>query len=454
LLIDYIKRGLSMQTVDTKKKGTAATKSAISKPVMAWIVCLCSSLYFFYEFIQLNIFNSLDVYLMNEFHINAVETGHLSSLYFYANLIFLFPAGLLLDRFSTRKLIIMAMIIGSTSTLFFSMSHSLFITAICRFLTGVGAAFCFLSCIRIASRWFPPQKLALATGVIVTMAMLGGAVAQTPFAMLINHVGWRDAMMLNGLLGYGITVLIWFTVKDYPPGESALREAEPKAEKLGIIKSLLFVIKNFQNWVCGLFTALLNLPIFILGAIWGIMYLNQVHHFSTTQASYATAMLFFGTIIGSPLFGFVSDRLLKRKLPMIVGGVASLAVVLSLMYVPDLSLNTVVVLFFMLGFFTSAQILSYPLIAEHNPINMTSTAISIASSCIMISGIIAQPLFGWFMQRNWDQTFVNGHPSYSIQDINNGMLIMPLMFIVSLLLTFFIKESKYSVNEKKELVRD
>ncbi len=405
----------------------------------AWTVCFCASLYFFYAFIQLNIFNSLDVYLMQEFNIDAVQTGNLSSLYFYANLIFLFPAGLLLDRLSVRRVIIFAMLLMATSTLGFAWSSSLIVTSFCRFFVGVAAAFCFLSCIRLASRWFIPEKLAFVTGVMVTMAMLGGAVAQTPLAVMIAHIGWREAMVVNAMLGYFITGIIFFTVKDYPKKRDYLSHV---ASSIGMMKSLWFVMKNIQNWLCGLVTSLLNLPIFILGAMWGFMYLNQVHHLSDTEASYATSMLFLGTILGSPAFGYMSDRLLTRKIPMIAGSIASLITVLMLMYIPGLGLYSIIALFFLLGFFTSAQILSYPLIAAHNPKNMTSSAISIASSCIMISGIIAQPLFGWFMQRHWDYTMMGGHPSYSAQDINNGMLMMPLMFIVGLVLTYWIKESK------------
>ena len=74
----------------------------------AWLVILSASLYFFYEFIQLNLFNAIDVPLMRDFHLGAAGLGQLASLYFYANATFLFPAGIMLDRFSTRRLLLVA----------------------------------------------------------------------------------------------------------------------------------------------------------------------------------------------------------------------------------------------------------------------------------------------------------------------------------------------------------
>ena len=75
---------------------------------LAWIVTLTASLFFFYEFIQLNLFNAIAVDLMQDFHLDAAQLGNLSSMYFYANALFLFPAGMMLDRFSAKKLLLFA----------------------------------------------------------------------------------------------------------------------------------------------------------------------------------------------------------------------------------------------------------------------------------------------------------------------------------------------------------
>src|SRR4051812_33404525 len=74
-----------------------------------WIVCLSAGLFFFYEFIQMNMLNSLGSYLVNEYAITATQLGDLSAWYFYSTVLFLFTAGSLLDRFSTRKIILVGM---------------------------------------------------------------------------------------------------------------------------------------------------------------------------------------------------------------------------------------------------------------------------------------------------------------------------------------------------------
>lgn len=410
---------------------------------LAWVVTLTAALFFFYEFIQMNFFNSIDIALMRDFGIDAVQLGQLASMYFYANALFLFPAGNLLDRYSTKKLLLVAVALCTIGTFIFGMATVYSVAAFGRFLVGMGASFCFLSCIRIASRWFPPHKMATVTGMVVVMAMLGGLVAQTPFALLTEYVnGWRQAIFIDGLLGIVIFVAIALIVQDRPP-DALLEEKTDQhhLRSLGLWRCIKLAALNPQNWLGGIYTSLMNLPVFLLGALWGIHYLVEVHHVNPVEASYATTLFFVGVIFGSPVFGWLSDKIGRRVWPMMIGAILSLGVMFILMYVPNLSLGTIILLFFLIGFVTSSQVLSYPTIAELNPIYLTSTAVSIDSICIMASGFIFQPFFGWLMEQSGNHNVVNGVTIYTAQDFNHAMLIMPVAFVIGLIVTFFIRET-------------
>lgn len=420
----------------------AAACSKADQATMGWVVVLTASLFFFYEFIQLNLFNAIDVQLMQAFHLNAPQLGQLSSMYFYANALFLFPAGVLLDRYSTKLLLLIAVTLCTIGTYAFGMAETYIVAAAGRALVGWGASFCFLSCIRLASRWFPPSKMAFVTGIVVTMAMLGGLVAQTPFEILSNHIGWRHAVMVDASIGIFVAIAIFFLVQDRPPNSQEVVHADrAQLKTLGFWRSVSMVLSNKNNWFGGLYTSLMNLPVFLLGALFGIHYLVEVHHISEVEASYATTLFFVGVIFGSPSFGWLSDRIGRRVLPMIIGAVVSLAVILVLMFVPDLSLSKLIFLFFLIGFVTSSQVLSYPAIAELNPITLTSTAVSVASVSIMVSGAIVQPLFGWLMEMHWDHSVVNGVPMYNAHDFLNAMMIMPIAFIIGLVIAWLMKET-------------
>lgn len=428
---------ISMQTMQsTRIQEQANTK-------LAWVVVVTSALFFFYEFIQMNLFNGINVQLREAYQLNAEQLGQLFSMYFYANALVLFPVGNLIDRYSTKKLLMLAITVCTIGTFLFAIASTYWMAAAGRFMVGMGAAFCFLSCIRIASRWFPPRRMAFVIGVVVTMAMLGGLVAQTPFTLLVDYLGdWRQALYVDVALGVVIFFAVMFLVQDRPPGAHAEAKTDrAMLKQLGLLRCIKMAALNPQNWFCGLYTALINLPVFILGGLWGIRYLIDVHHLSSTQASIATTLFFVGVILGSLVYGYISDHIERRVMPMIVGAVISIAMMLVLMYVPDLSLGALIGLFFLIGFVTSSQILTYPTIAELNPIYLTSTATSIDSVCIMVSGFVFPPFFGWLMEQRGGHDMVNGIAVYTAQDFNQAMLVFPVTMIVALVISFLIRET-------------
>jgi len=405
----------------------------------AWLVVVSAACFFFYEFMILNMFNAINEPLMQEFQISATTLGWLSSFYSLANLLFLFPAGMILDRMSTRRLILLAMGASVLSTFVFASAPTILVASLCRFAMGIGGAFCLLSAVRLASRWFPAKRMALAVGIIITIGFIGGSVAQNPMTVLTDHIGWRNALMVTGGLGALMWLLVLAFVKDFPPGYDAAQEKHANISELGLGYTIRLAIKNATNWLGGLYTSLLNLPIFLLG-MYGTIYLEQVHHLTRAQASSVTMMLFIGTLVGSPTIGWLSDRMGRRRFPMLFFGVLSLIVMLLLMWIPHWSMAGLLMLFFGLGYFTSAQIITYPLVSESNPHQITGSAMGLASTLIM-AGLYSQPFFGWLLELHWDKTMVAGARIYSVSNFNLALSIMPIAFVFGLIAAVFIKET-------------
>lgn len=408
-----------------------------------WVILVAASLMFFYTFIQMNMLNPIGSIVMQSFSISAAQLGSLSAMYFYGNFLLIFPAGLILDRVSPRKILFFSLLVASISMFTFAYSTNLYMAGLSRFVQGLCGSFAFLGAIRVVSRWFSPAKLALASGCVVTLAMLGGVVAQTPIAALSESIGWRHTLMLFGILGLALTLVEFFVVRDYPANYHLTKDAGAKdISSLGFWRSIRMVVGNRYNWFGGLYTTLMNLPIFLLGALWGTMYLTQVHNLTTLQSTDVVAELFFGTLIGAPLVGWISDKLKRRVLPMVVGAILSLIIVFVIIYAPNLSLTMLTLLFFALGLITSTQVVSYPTIAELNSPLVTGSALSIISILLMISGFIAQPFFGWMLDFHWDHLVVHNLAIYSLLDFREAMWIIPIGFIASFFIAFLIKETR------------
>ena len=213
----------------------------------AWTVCLIAALFFFFIFIQTTAFNAINQYFRSDFGITATQVSIISACYFIGIVIFLFPAGMLLDRFSVKKIIVLSMLISTVATLVFSLTTSLLVAALCRIAIGAVGAFAFLGCVKMASRWFHPNRLELAHVVMVTMSMIVGMVSQTPLTIMSSTFGWRHSMLIIGILGIGITLLILFFVHDYPADhEQVISQQKQQLKAMGFWQSLAKVIQNPQ----------------------------------------------------------------------------------------------------------------------------------------------------------------------------------------------------------------
>src|SRR5205085_1549552 len=116
----------------------------IKSSLVPWMVCFAATLFFFYEFIQGNMFASIVAHIMQDYQIQAGKMAWLSSSYYLSNVLFLFVAGMMLDRFSIKNILLIAMFLCVVSTFLLAYSHSFYIALFCRFIIGIGSAFCFL----------------------------------------------------------------------------------------------------------------------------------------------------------------------------------------------------------------------------------------------------------------------------------------------------------------------
>jgi len=386
-------------------------------------------------------FNAIGHDLMRDFHIGTAGLGVLSSVYFWGNLIFLFPAGLLLDRFSSKKLLIIMMIIVIVSTAVFAYTYSIVTVSWCFFITGIAGSFGLIAPLRLVTRWFPSNKLALPSGLIVTVGFFGAMVSQYPLTILVSKVGWRNAMIWNAGLGIIILILFVLVIRDFP--QELTKEASD--EYGSSIRSLLYSLKeavlNRQNWLFGIYACLLNLPIFIFGMVFGASYMVQVQHISSSHAAFAMTVMFLGAMLGSPIIGGISDRLKRRKLPMLAAGIISLLLLILPIYLFSMNYVEIYVLFFAIGFFTSAQVIAYPVIAESNKEKNIGIGFSMVSTLIMFGGAILVPIFGWLLNLHWGGEMLHSTPWHSLPEYQFALWLLPIVALIGIVAVILGKET-------------
>ena len=410
---------------------------------VAWGVTLVAALFFFYEFIQMNMFNSLANSFEQTFHLSAFQLALVACFYFLSDTILLYPAGALSDYFSSKKLLILGMVMCILGTFLITLATNAWFLVVARFLAGTASAFCLLSILRLAAQWFPAVKMGQVTGVVVTLGMLGGAVSQTPLVYLIDAFGWRNALHIVAGIGLLILVVIVFVVRDAPIQKcfALLQPAQINTVPMGFWPGLKRILGNVYNWLAGLYIATMNLPIMLLAGLFGTQTMQQTAGLTQSQGATVSMMIFVGTIVGSTLFGFMTDMMKSRRAPMLIAAWLSLITFVVIMYVPHLSYLEELVLFFVLGLLTAAQIIGYAVARECNPESLVGSALGFVSVLIMALPTVLQPLMGWLLNVEWAGKMVQGIKWYPLIAYHHALMIILIGFVVSIACVWWLPET-------------
>lgn len=407
--------------------------------ILPVFVYIFAALFLFYE-MALQVSPSVMTHdLMRDFSINASGLGVMAAFYFYSYTIMQIPAGLMYDHLGPRYLITGAVCVCVIGAFFFGMTQTLALASLGRFLMGVGSAFAFIGVLVVAARFFKPKRFAFLVGVAQLLAALGAMGGEIPLAASVNDFGWRDTMNFLAFVGIGLAICCAFIIRNRPP-----KHKHPPAVKeiLSVWKKLKDITLHRQTWWIGLYAFSSWAPVAIFAALWGVPFLMDNYGVSNTVAAVATGMVWLGIGLTSPVLGWLSDKLGRRRLLLRVCSLIGLIASSCVIYLPDLPFSVTCILLFFFGIASSGQILTFALIKDINRPSMTATAIGLNNMAVVAGGALFQPLVGWMLMWHWGGTITGSIPNYSVHDYRFALAIVPLSYLIGLIASsFFIKET-------------
>lgn len=422
----------------------ATNKTIRRSGFMPWFIWAIAASFFFIQYIARVAPGVMVPNLMSHFSIAAYSVGTLSAFFYYAYVPMQLPVGMLVDRYGVKKLLIIAALLAFLGCLLFANTNSLYIAYTARFLLGFGAAFSFIGAVKLAAMWFPSNQLGMLVGSTQALGMLGAVVGEAPVAFLIPHIGWRYSMIAIGSLFLILAILIIFFVKNAP-----VKKIEISEEKHATLwQSLSTVLKNKQSWLNAIYAGTIYAPVAAFGELWGVSTLEQLYHLSVEKAAGCVGLIFIGWAIGSPIMGFVSDHIGKRRPLMFISAVFSFIFLGAVFYIPNQPLFLLFAELFLFGIFNAGLSISYTVAGEQNPHNIAGTSVSFANMASVLLGTIFQPLIGWFLDFRWTGKLYHNVRIFSSSDYRWAMSILVISLALSFFITFFIKETNCkNVNE-------
>lgn len=418
------------------------SKPSDSSPAyrMGWFIFTLGALFYIYEYV-LRIFPSLITHqLMSAHHISAGTLGNMIAFYYYIYSPMQIPVGVLMDRYRPRRLLVIATLSCTVGSFLFVTAHNLLLAEFGRFLTGFGSAFAFVGVLKLAVIWLPEENFGFVTGLATMSGVLAAIGSDWFFPPLLHAFDWKELTYWITFIGVLLSIALWIWIKDNNP--KATTEAPKTIHFRELFSQFKLISKNPQIWLNGLIASLLYVPTTGFAELWSIPYLEATKHLNTSQAAHITSMLFIGWAIGAPIVGRISDYCQSRRVPVLIGATgATLTLTTTFIYLPNLSVQIISVAFLIIGIFSSCQILTFAINRELAPPQITGISLALNNMCVMLSGVVAQPLIGLLLERNWDGHMIHGMHIYSAQNFQKAIYILPGCLILTVVCCFFLKET-------------
>jgi len=416
--------------------------------LIAWVICGLGAIYYAYEYFLRIEPSVMEHALRHHFNLSATGFGLLSAFYYYAYVPMQLPVGVLMDRFGPRRLLTIACGICVIGTFTFAATTMFNIAAAGRFLVGLGSAFAFVGVLKLATIWLPEDKLGMASGLATALGTIGAMFGDNILGALVKHIGWQATVNLSAIFGIGLTLLLMFSIKDR---KKDLKTPGTITTFKQSFKDLAIILRNRLIWLNGMYGCLVYLPTTVFAELWGISYLRNAHGLSHAGAELANSLLFLGFTIGAPTMGFISDKLHRRKLPMLYGGLGAGLIMTMIIYMPNLDEISLDILLFLLGLLYSVQALVFAVGREVSPKEAAGTAIAATNMIVMIGAMLLQPFFGSLLDYSQAQRLAAGakafipldkaHSIYNAIDYQFAITIIPIGMFIAVILTFFIRET-------------
>ena len=391
------------------------------------------------------------------------EYGFFSGAYGYFNvfLLLLFFGGIILDKFGIRFTGIMSTILmfggalikwyavghdftGTIAVPFFGTYQTQVVLAALGFsIYGVGCEIAGITVSKVIVKWFTGHELALAMGVQVALARLGTAGAlgfALPFAKWMGGVS-ASVGLGAALLCAGVIVFLVYCVMDKKEDASAAAvQGEPEEGfKFSDLKVLL---TTTGFWYVAVLCLMFYAGVFpFLKFATKLMILK--YGVAEDVAGLIPAMLPFGTIFLTPLFGSIYDKYGKGATLMLIGSVL-LTCVHIIFALPFgtwiLAVAVMVVLGIAFGLVPSAM---WPSVPKIIPMKLLGTAYALIFY-IQNIGLALIPV--WIGKVNQANTGANGVIDYT-ETMTIFALFGVVAIIISLLLMWEDKRKGYGLQQ-------
>ena len=377
--------------------------------------------------------SALSPILIEELGLSYGMMGILFSSYFFLYALMQVPSGILSGVLGPRRTIVTFTLITVVGTLLFYVARDFRLLILAQLIIGFGSSVFYINAVRLTSEWFPPEKRVSAIGLLSASSGLGNFAAYMGFPLAITFIGgWRPLFLYCGVLMVVSFVASVIFLKENPDAENNNR-GNGGAPLMSLVKAA-FMDRRIYPFIAGF--VLMSFTWVLL--TWLPQFLIDTRGLTYMDVGIISSA---GTIMGIPgciLIALISDRLKKRKLPLVAfSALTALLVALLLGVGPSTSVIVYAVLVGGIGFCQSIWVLFLPMIGETLPHETSGIAQGLVNGIGTLGFSIMSPIYG---------ALVDATGGYGA----SNTIVIAVSVLTTLMFVFFTAETYGGANGSRD----
>jgi MFS family permease len=261
---------------------------------------------------------------------NYIEMGLLSGAIMLGYLLFSLIGGILATRFGPKRIVLASLLCGAFSMFFISRLSGFPPLLFFNFAMGAGSAGAHISMTTLPMAWFEEKRLGRALGVVTGGTGLGIIVTGLLLPYLLSNLGteaWRRCWLLLALITFSVVIIGWILLREkpdqiitLPSHEEGDKESVPlmgKEDKLTL--KAIFIIYFIFGFAYNIY------------ATYFVAYMVEEIRLSEKTAGDIWAIFGWMCMGSGLIWGFLSDRLGRRKALLWDNGIIAFSVLLPLL---------------------------------------------------------------------------------------------------------------------------
>lgn len=285
-----------------------------------------------------------------------------ASAYFYAYAAMQLPSGVFSDALGAKRYVALSMFILGLGSLISSVPNPWLIVA-GRVLVGIGASAVWISIQRVIGVYADKSLGATLTGIGLAVGNFGALFATLPIRILINISGLSGTLLFLSIVAFLVGIISFVSINDHGVSSRSIKEGFKQT-----LQQLRVVVRSPHSLALGMaylgsYSAILSFQ-----SLWAPIYIKKYYPQYIQDTPSLLFMLALAFLIGVSLMGFISDRVLKRRKPILQACCLLHAISwLVLAFLPilvNVSYNLLLLLFFILGLVASTHMVISPMARE------------------------------------------------------------------------------------------